>query len=158
MHLQKRVINEVGFVNKALEVGQKNHGYYRVLPRLGVIDEPIIVRDLQFLPREMDSSQIPWEADRQIKALENKGVLILQQIVGHNLKEEWEKQQKIEQTRQRIQQGTKILHDLAVVGGVLSLGILRVALSVITFALVADPWLIAVLEDGTWLVVAEWDS
>ncbi|MEJ2750791.1 MAG: hypothetical protein P8183_23220 [Anaerolineae bacterium] len=153
---------KTGLVNHALAVGQENHGHYKVMPKLGVIDEPMIINGWRFVPRGMDDAEVPKEGDRQVLALKTKGIVILQEIVGHNLVEEEEKRQKIEQVKNNLKIAGERLRGIASVAGSLLVWAVQafaaLALGIITFALAADPALIVVLEDGTWLCVVEWDS
>ena len=166
MQTKTRVIDKASFVNcdtatvinKALKVGLDNHGFYTVLPPLGELEKPIVMNHWRFVPRDQDDTYIPKEADRQVMALKKNGILIRQEIVGHDLVEEKKKQERIEQTRNRIQKGAEVLRGLAMIGGFLAVGFIRLAVSIIALAITADPILIVVLEDGTWLCVAEWEE
>ena len=151
-----------GEVGRAVSIGREHHGHYTVMPRIGVIDEPKVFNGWGFGDIKMDDSEIPKEAERHVQILRDNGIVILQVIVGHNLVEEAEKEKKIEAYREKLEQIGKVGSGAAVA----ALGLLTwlasaaatLILGLITLVLAVDPVLIVVLEDGTWLCVAEWDS
>ncbi|MBK8903127.1 MAG: hypothetical protein IPM53_18210 [Anaerolineaceae bacterium] len=140
-------------------LGRENHGHYTVMPRIGVITEPMEVNGWKFLPLEMDDSVIPREAWKHVELLRDNGVIIKQVIVGHNLIEEEEKRQKMEACKKTAEKVVSFVATLAVgfmtaiagAGAMLALGFVGLLVAI-------DPILVVVLEDGTWLCVAEWDS
>jgi hypothetical protein len=145
-------------VSKALSVGKANHAQYQVLPRIGVIDNPLEQNGWLFVPRDKDKTIIPHEAHRHIELLEESGVVILQQIVGHNLQEEEEKKKKQEEIKLRQERLTKTIEAAIGIVGFIVMGVLTLFFGLLQILLTADPALLVVLEDGTWLAVAEWDD
>lgn len=129
------------------------------MPRIGVITEPMEVNGWKFLPQEMDDSLIPREAWKHVALLRQNGITIKQVIVGHNLKEEEEKRQKMEaykKTAEKIVASVATLvvgfmTAIASAGAALGLGLVGLLMAI-------DPILVVVLEDGTWLCVAEWET
>ncbi|MAU01486.1 MAG: hypothetical protein CL608_30465 [Anaerolineaceae bacterium] len=155
-------IPKKSIINDALAVGKANFADYKVMPQLGMIDEPMEINGWDFRPFEMDDCEIPREAWRQVELLREQDIPILQVIVGHNLKEEEDKRKRIEAYRNNLE---KIGKAMAVTAGValtlvtwLAGAVTALVLGFITLVLAVDPILIVVLEDGTWLCVAEWDS
>lgn len=150
---------KTGVINDALSVGRENHGHYKVMPRIGVITEPMEVNGWKFLPQEMDDSLIPREAWKHVEWLRQGGITIKQVIVGHNLKEEEEKRQKMEAYKKTAEKIVAFVATLAVgfmtaiasAGAALGLGLVGLLMAI-------DPILVVVLEDGTWLCVAEWEA
>lgn len=150
---------EKNILNDALAVGRENHGHYKVMPRIGVIIEPMEVNGWKFLPQEMDDSVIPREAWKHVELLRQDGIAIKQVIVGHNLKEEEEKRQKMEAYKETAEKIVAFVATLAVgfmtaiagAGTALALGLVGLLVAI-------DPILVVVLEDGTWLCVAEWED
>ena len=149
---------KTGVINDALAVGRENHGHYKVMPRIGIITEPMEANGWKFLPQEMDDSVIPREAWKHVELLRLDGITIKQVIVGHNLKEEEEKRQKMEAYKKTAEKVVAFVATLAVgfmtaiasAGAALCIGIVGLLLAI-------DPILVVVLEDGTWLCVAEWE-
>ncbi len=162
MYTKTERIAKTGVVNNALAVGEENHGFYKVMPKLGKIDQPMEINGWRFLPRQMDDAEIPNEADRQVQALRENGIVILQEIVGHNLIEEKEKQEKIERYKNNMKTNAERMGKAITFAGVFiawaAQAVIALVIGIISFALAIDPALIVVLEDGTWLCVAEWDS
>ncbi len=162
MYTKTKRIAKKGVVTKALAVGDKNHGFYKVMPKIGVIKRPMEANGWRFLARDMDDAEIPNEADRQVQALRENGIVILQEIVGHNLIEEKEKQEKIEGYKNSMRTNAERMGTVTTFAGVfiawVAQAVIAFVIGIISFALAIDPALIVVLEDGTWLCVAEWDS
>jgi hypothetical protein len=165
MEAPRETVNPVPL---AIEVSKKTHGFYRVIPNQnGTIDKPVTVMEKgdkwRYVSRKEDKSFIPKEADRQIGALQDAGTLILQVLVGHNLTEEAEKEEKIKRRKENIKRSKQTLKGMAVgLVGMIALGIAVLA-QVLTFAittplLFVDPRIVVVLEDGTWLCVVDYDS
>jgi hypothetical protein len=142
-----------------IEVSNKTHGFYQLLPQFnGVLDEPVEIDGWRYVPRNKDDSPVPKEAERQIKALKDAGVVILQEVIGHNLIEEAETEAKKQRYKDNIKTAQKLAVGAFFLVGLLVLGVARVALAVASFALTADPAYIVVLEDGQWLCIVDWDS
>lgn len=140
------------------KVELEQYGHYKELPKLGIIKEPMIINDWRIVDRKDDDTPIPHDVDRHVLALKKAGAPIVQELIGHNLKDEEEKQRRIERNKQRLETAVQMAKGLMVIAGVVVSGVASLIMSVISFALAVDPVLIVVLEDGTWLCVAEWDD
>lgn len=156
--LHSTLAKKTTVVNKACKIGQENFGDYKVMPRIGVIDEPREQGPWHFLPLEMDDSEIPKEAWRHVELLRKHGIPILQVIVGHNVQEEEEKRQKMEAYKKTAEKIVALVATLAI-GFLVTMAstTATVGLGFVGLLAAIDPILIVVLEDGTWLCVAEWD-
>ena len=161
----KKPKKNVDWVALADEVAKKTHGIYEVIPEIsGVIDGPVTVIDKKgdewlYISREKDNSPVPKEADREVEALK-KVIPLLQEIIGHNLTEEAEKERRIKERKENLERCKKEvaqgLVKTLVVGGKIALAFGSL---VGTGALIlADPRLVVVLPDGTALCVSDWDS
>lgn len=145
-------------VSHALRVGKENNMEFHVLPRLGVIDKQVVMNGWRFLPRQMDDSPIPTWADKRVKVLRDSGVTILQEIVGHNMQEEEEKEKKQEELEEKREKSAAAIMTIAGVIGFIVYAAIALFILALQAILTADPALIVVMEDGTWIAVAEWDE
>ena len=148
----------------AIEVSKKTHGFYQLIPHLsGTIDGPVEEGNWRYVPREVDNSLIPKEADRQVNALKDAGVVILQEIIGHNMVEEVQKEASIKRRREKMERckeemkevGKDALKLLAIGSALCASAYFLFLLNIFT---VVDPAVIVVLEGGQWLCVTDWDS
>lgn len=140
-------------ISEAITLGRKHHAYYKVLPRVGVIDEPVEMGNWRFVPRNQDTTYIPPEADRLGQPLKDAGFTILQEIIGHEQHEQNEKPRRdFSRLKEKALNINKIAGVLA--GLVVTVGV--AAVYMLALAIAYDPALIYVMEDGTWLVIAEW--
>ena len=79
------VVNQAqSLAGKAVALGNKHHGSYQVLPRIGVIDEPVELNGWTFIPEEMDTSHKPREIYRHPQLLEKHGIPVLQLIIEYH--------------------------------------------------------------------------
>jgi hypothetical protein len=151
---QVNVIQAEGLAGRAVALGRIHNAYYTVLPPIGVIDEPVEFGGWTFLPREMVNKPIPKEAPLQIQRLKEAGFEIQQEIVG--LEPEKEKPEPRDYSQQ-IEAAKKFGGLVFLMVKVVAKGIALIIVGIIAiFAMVLDPVYIAVLADGTWLVVWEW--
>lgn len=145
-------------VSRALQVGMENNMKFDVLPRLGVIDKQVVMNGWRFLPRQMDDSPIPAWADARVKLLKDSGFTIVQEIIGHNMQEEEEKQKKQEELEEKRKKSAAAIMTIAGIIGFIVYAAIALFIMALEAILTADPALIAVMEDGTWIAVAEWDD
>jgi hypothetical protein len=154
-HQQKiRPPQAEGLAGRAVALGRMHNEYYTVLPPIGVIDGPVEFGGWTFLPREMVDKPIPKEAPLQIQRLKEAGFEIQQEIVG--LEPEKEKPQPRDYSQQ-IEAAKKFGQLVFLMVKAIATGIGLITVGLVTlFAMALDPVYIAVLVDGTWLVVWEW--
>lgn len=145
-------------LDEVLAIGRENHGHYRVMPRIGVIEGKMSANGWDFLPMEDDDCVIPKEAWKHVELLKKHNIPIKQIIIGHNVKEEEEKQKRMEALKKGAEQVIGFVSILAIgaLTAIAGTGI-AVVLGAIGLLLAIDPILVVVLEDDTWLCVAEWE-
>lgn len=145
-------------LDEVLAIGRENHGHYRVMPRIGVIEGKKSVNGWDFLPLEDDDCVIPKEAWKHVELLRENNIPIKQIIIGHNVKEEEERQRRMASLKKGAEQVIGFVSILAIgaLTAIAGTGI-AVVMGAIGLLLAIDPILIVVLEDGTWLCVAEWE-
>ncbi len=157
----QKVIQEVqvsqSLATRAMILGRQYHGHYMVLPPIGVLNQPTKFNGWLCVPREMDKSFIPREADRHIKLLKDNGFVIQQQIVLHEPEIEKPQKKPLVNPEQLKEAGSFALKAAGLVLGVCAALITGFAY-MLALTIAYDPALCVVLEDGTWLVVCEWRS
>jgi hypothetical protein len=142
---------------QAVAVGRKHHTRFEVMPRIGVLTEPVVINGWRCVPRDQDDSPIPREADLRVGWLREEGIAIMQEIVMH---EPGELLPVRDFTREKeaLVKAAKVLGVVAVAAtaaaATVAIATLTTAATVV--ALGVDPALCVCLEDGTWTCVASW--
>jgi hypothetical protein len=68
---------------KIAEIERQRNVQFALLPIVGLLNRPMEIDGWRVIPREMDTSPIPPEADMRLGWLQEGGVRFLQQIVIH---------------------------------------------------------------------------
>jgi hypothetical protein len=147
---------------RAVAIGWKHYMPYLILPKLGVISEPVYHNGWLCVPREMDNSYVPPIADKQILYLIEGGIPITQQVIMHEPKRDKPLLvlPKVDPAKAK-EAGETLVKVIGVVAGVVAVVGFAMAYAAAT-AVAIDPALVAVIsdetgkEDGLWLVVASW--
>lgn len=150
---EKVVQGRLSLASQVVALGYEHHLRFKVLPPLGILDAPKEINGWTFIPRELDNTPVPPEIDRHGQYLKGAGFVVLQEIIGHEPKEEMEMKPKRDYTKVK-EQAAQVAKFLGVLVGLAITAAVGLAY-IFALALSADPALIYVLEDGTWLVVGE---
>jgi hypothetical protein len=160
----------------AMLAGEARGYTYLNLGQKGVIEDRVVGLGWYFVPRSMDTAVVPKKADELARPVYEAGVVVLQEIIGHEIK-------VVEDSDSAGEESTPNRSKLAMglgIAGLVTVGVVAVA-SVLAPPAVAvaaapvaatgtsawalaglgalaliDPALILVLEDGTWLQCASW--
>lgn len=133
-------------VSEVIEFGIRKKWFFRIMDEKGVIEKPILKSNWYYVPIEADCTIIPKEALDRLEAVKTQ-FHICQVIVGHEIVEAPEVQPEIEMPAIPWK-------GIGLVVGALALGLVYVLVSAVSC--IADPCLIVVLEDGTWISICEW--
>jgi hypothetical protein len=156
-------------VQQAINLGREHHYRFRVVGKNGTIDKPLPKEGWWYYP----ATDIPRNAQKRVDMLDKSGVSIKQVIIGHEasrLLKAPPKPNLIPIKKAEIQKPKKDPVDLSIVADVLAttfklaLGVATVAVGItvwimgaaLSTALMLDPTVIVVLEDGTWLECMSW--
>jgi hypothetical protein len=141
-------------MERAMALGDKHGYYFRAMPNIGVISEPVMVNKWRFVPLAQDNTRLPPEAQTRLNLLVRAGFPIKQVLIGH--------EPKIEKKQVELPSfdWSSVTAVLRVIGPVL-----RAVDKVIFYALVAalslfDPALIVILEgEERWMLcIATWEE
>jgi hypothetical protein len=150
------VKNETTILARAMALGDEHGYYFRAMPNIGVISEPVMVNRWRFVPLAQDNTRLPPEAQTRLNLLVEAGFPIKQVLIGHEPKT---KKEKKEVNFPEVDLSS-LWTCLRVVGPVL-----RAVGTVIFYALVAalsllDPALIVILEgEERWMLcIATWEE
>lgn len=132
-----------------IRFGEERRMTFKHLPHRGLLVEPLtdgefVYRDARNMPNDFE---MPLEAWRRFFAV-YENYLVAQVVIADELQpyKEWERTKEV-----GIGVGVGAATGvIAVAAGLLSL------LAMAPMALLADPKLIVVLEDGTWISICEW--
>lgn len=151
-------------IQEIVTLGEKRGWDFTVLGQAPLPTHPVRVGKWLIVPAEQDTSQIPARALQRVQAiyaagLRPKGFVIVHEAPlvlasGHN-----------EQKTALPQQFSLVLPILErILGGIVASGLvaisaailLTVPLTLVAGALLLDPILIAVTEDGDWIEIDRW--
>jgi hypothetical protein len=163
-----------------LDLSAQQHWNARVLGRAPIPRSPIRARDWLFVPLEVDGSAIPRRALNRVQAMYEAGIrpqgfVIIHEAPPYLPAGTGETQQSTEPTvSQSSTAATSLTAGLVaaalllivmplaaavVIGALITLAaavFVPVAAVGIATAVLVDPMLIAVTEDGYWIVIDEW--
>ncbi len=138
-------------VRIAMDVARSNHWQFRVWGTGPVPTEPIYTDSWWLLPA--GAAEIPESGQERIAALKRAGIPIKAAVVGHEApkallapKEQPGAESGSRQTAQSITSSG---------GGFILEGLLML-FGLTVQAMLVDPALVVILEDGTWLEVMTW--
>ena len=117
---------------------------YRGMLAQPFTDEEFLYRDARDMPPEFNMPLKAWR--RFFAVYENYPVV--QVVIAEEIEPEREWQKTIEA-------GKTAAKGAGIVAGAVGVGLLTI-LAMVPMALMADPKLIVVLDDGSWLSIAEW--
>ena len=75
-------------VERAMALGDEHGYYFRTMPNIGVISEPVMINGWRFVPLEQDSTPIPNKVQEAIMLLKDEEFPIKQLIIVHEPKRE----------------------------------------------------------------------
>jgi len=139
---------------KAVFLGSQNHWRFRVVGNGEPPKEPVYKNEWWF--ETLTTQSIPSEGKDRLEALRRAGIRFCGVVVAHEAPRLLSVEKKVEKKPDlKITVSPSILTFL----GSLASGFLMLALLVFSAffqAILIDPALIVVLEDGTWVEVMTW--
>jgi hypothetical protein len=152
MNIQRIQSNEVG---KALTLARKNHWWFRVIGTGAMISSPKYQDGWWLVPINEDKTIIPKNALERVEKLKQDGIRIQGVIVAHEAPK-----LLCAPAKEPFKIDTEAISKTA---GEVAAGLARVIATIfgilfylVTFAVLVDPALIVVLEDGTYVEVMTW--
>jgi hypothetical protein len=143
-------------MERAMALGDKHGYYFRAMPNIGVISEPVMVNRWRFVPIEQDNTPLPPEAQTRLNLLVEAGFPIKQVLIGHEPKT---KKEKKEVNFPEVDLSS-LWTFLRVVGLVLGAVVTVIGYAAITALSLLDPVLIVILEgEERWMLcIATWEE
>lgn len=139
---------------KAVVIGLQSHWQFRVVGNGTLPSNPVYKNEWWFEP--LTTQAIPEEGKARLEALRRSGIRFQGVVVAHEAPRLLTTEKKVEKKPDfKISPSTDILTVL----GSLASGIAAFSLFVFSLffqAILIDPALIVVLEDGTWVEVMTW--
>lgn len=140
---------------KAIAVGKKEHWHFRVVGSGEPLKEPVYKNQWWYEPFTPNSN-IPQEGNTRLNALRRAGIRFQGVVVAHEAPRLLTAAKKVEKKPDsKISLSPDIL---TVLGSVASVFLMMAVFVFSAFfqAVLVDPALIVVLEDGTWVEVMTW--
>ncbi len=158
---------------KAVVVGLKERKTFRPMTQRGLITEPFYADEWWYEPYEQSKSVVPAEAMRRVELLRSNGIGIKGMVIAHEAplilmapehdRQVWRTRNALTVAVFTLLAGVAVVVAIAVATpvAVVAAPVATSALSLpmlLTTAVLVDPALVVVLEDGTWLEVCRWDE
>jgi len=143
-------------LKKTLTIARRHHWWFRELDKGGVPASPLYKNEWWFTP--VDRTIIPKEAEKRIKTIELAGIKPVGFIIAHEAPKLLKAPEKTKaplpeiQSKEILDTVGQVAVFMAQVIGYLALGFVWI----LGTALMTDPAVIVVLEDGTWVEVVRW--
>ena len=141
-----------------LSLGDRMGWQTQVIGRAPMLKEPVRIQDWLLVPAHEDTSPLPPRTMRRIRLIYSQGLRPLGFVVVHEAPMQLAAPKTVVEEKPLVEwEGVgKAVGTVARVMGVLLMGSLLLPLGLIAGAVMLDPILVAVTEDGYWIEIDRW--